>query len=175
MWYICTMESFSHKKEWNRAICSNLDGPGDYHTKWCQSKRRQYWCKTILHGIAYMSKQKKKWYKLTYLQNRNRLTESENELLFPDGKGREEGMTGSYGLTWKLLLLSHFSCVQLCDSIDSSPSGSSVLWILQARILEWLVISFSNACMHAKSRQSCLTLWNPMDSSPPGSFVHGIL
>ena len=42
---------------------------------------------------------KKKWYKLTYLQNRNRLTESENELLFPDGKGREEGMTGSYGLT----------------------------------------------------------------------------
>ena len=24
----------SHKKEWNHAICSNMDGPRDYHTKW---------------------------------------------------------------------------------------------------------------------------------------------
>ena len=24
----------SHKKEWNNAICSNMDGPRDYHTKW---------------------------------------------------------------------------------------------------------------------------------------------
>ena len=27
----------SHKKEWNNAICSNMDGPGDYHTKWSKS------------------------------------------------------------------------------------------------------------------------------------------
>ena len=32
----------------------------------------------------------------------------------------------------------------LCDSIDSSPPGSSVLGILQARILEWVAISFSS-------------------------------
>ena len=76
-----------------------MDGPGDYHTKWCQSKRRQYWCKTILHDIAYMLKQKKKWCKLTYLWNRQRLTDFENEWLFPDGKGGEEEMTGSLGLT----------------------------------------------------------------------------
>ena len=38
------------------------------------------------------------------------------------------------------------SCLTLCDMIDSSPPGSSVLGILQARILEWVVISFSNAC-----------------------------
>ena len=31
-----------------------------------------------------------------------------------------------------LLLLSHFSCVQLCDPIDSSPLGSSVPGIFQA-------------------------------------------
>ena len=37
------------------------------------------------------------------------------------------------------------SCPTLCDSIDSSPPGSSVPRILQARTLEWVAISFSNA------------------------------
>ena len=62
----------------------------------------------------------------------------------------------------------------LCDPIDGSPPGSSVPGILQARILEWVAISFSNACMHAKRLQSCLILCDPMDSSPPGSSVHRI-
>ena len=29
----------SHKKEWNNAICSNIDGPKDYYTKWSKSDR----------------------------------------------------------------------------------------------------------------------------------------
>ena len=36
-------------------------------------------------------------------------------------------------------------CLTLCDPIDSSPLGSSVPGILQARILERVAISFSNA------------------------------
>ena len=44
-----------------------------------------------------------------------------------------------------LLLLSHFSRVQLCDPIDSSPRGSTVPGILQSRTLEWVAISFSKA------------------------------
>ena len=58
-----------------------------------------------------------------------------------------------------LLLLSHFSvcaaeasatkslqlCLTLCDPIDGRPPGSPVPGILQARILEWVAISFSNA------------------------------
>ena len=36
-------------------------------------------------------------------------------------------------------------CPTLCDPIDGSPPGSSVPEILQARILEWVAISFSNA------------------------------
>ena len=67
------------------------------------------------------------------------------------------------------------SCLTLCDPTDGNPPGSSVPGILQARILEWVVISFSNACMHTKSLQSCPTLCDPMDSSPLGSSVHGIL
>ena len=35
------------------------------------------------------------------------------------------------------------SCPTLCDSIDSSPPGSAVPGILQARTLEWVAISFS--------------------------------
>ena len=34
-------------------------------------------------------------------------------------------------------------CLTLCDPIDCSPAGSSVHGILQARILEWVAISFS--------------------------------
>ena len=37
------------------------------------------------------------------------------------------------------------SCPTLCDPIDRSPPGSSVPGILQARTLEWVAISFSNA------------------------------
>ena len=37
------------------------------------------------------------------------------------------------------------SCRALCDPVDSSPPGSPVPGILQARTLEWVAISFSNA------------------------------
>ena len=37
------------------------------------------------------------------------------------------------------------SCPTLCDPIHSSPQGSAVPGILQARTLEWVAISFSNA------------------------------
>ena len=50
------------------------------------------------------------------------------------------------------------SCLTLCNPVDGSPPGSSVPGILQAKILEWVAISFSNAGMHAKLLQSCPTL-----------------
>ena len=37
------------------------------------------------------------------------------------------------------------SCPTLCDPIDSSPPGSPIPGILQARTLKWVAISFSNA------------------------------
>ena len=70
-----------------------------------------------------------------------------------------------------------------CDPMEYSPPGSSVHGISQARILEWVAISFSNyysaaaaaAAAAAKLPQSCPTLCDPIDSSPPGSLVPGIL
>ena len=55
-----------------------------------------------------------------------------------------------------LLLLSHFHHVRLCDPIDGSPPGFSVHGILQARILEWVAISFS--CGAHKKPSNCPTL-----------------
>ena len=63
----------------------------------------------------------------------------------------------------------------MCDPLSGSPPGSSVPGILQARILEWVAISFSNACMHAWSLQRSLTLCYSRDSRPPASSVHRIL
>ena len=87
----------------------------------------------------------------------------------------------------------------LCDPVDSSPLGCSVHGISQARILEWVAISFSRGSSWPRDKthiswlaggfftteppekpsqmklaQSCLTLCDPMDCSPPGCSVHGI-
>ena len=55
---------------------------------------------------------------------------------------------------------------------DQAPLS---LGFSKARILEWVAIFFSKACMHTKSLQSCLILCDSMDSSPPGYSVHRIL
>ena len=74
------------------------------------------------------------------------LTGSDHELLITKLwlKLKEVGKTTRpfrYAAVAKLLQL----CLTLCDPIDGSPPGSSVRGILQARILEWVAISFSNA------------------------------
>ena len=38
---MCTMEYFSVIKRWNNDICSNMDGPRDYHTNWSKSDRER--------------------------------------------------------------------------------------------------------------------------------------
>ena len=84
------------------------------------------------------------------------------------------------------------SCQTLFEPMDSSPPGSSVHGILQARILEWVAISYStfiaylyiniyiyiylytcHILMCAESLQSCPTLCDRLDCSPPGSPVLG--
>ena len=64
------------------------------------------------------------------------------------------------------------SCPTLCDPIDGSPPGSPVPGILQARTLEWVAISFSNAWKWICSVMSDSR--DPMDCSPPGSSIHGV-
>ena len=57
---------------------------------------------------------------------------------------------------------------------DSSPLGSAIPGILQARTLEWVAISFSNAWKWKAKMKSSPTLSDPTDCSLPGSSAHGI-
>ena len=65
------------------------------------------------------------------------------------------------------------SCLTLCDPIDGSPPGSAVPAILQARTLEWVAISFSNAWqwkVKVKSLshvQLSVTPWTAAHQVPP--------
>ena len=65
------------------------------------------------------------------------------------------------------------SCPTLCDPIDSSPPGSAVPGILQARTLEWVAISFFNAWkwkvkMNSLSRVRLFeTPWTAAFQDPP--------
>ena len=51
------------------------------------------------------------------------------------------------------------SCPTLCDPIDGSPPGSPVPGILQARTLEWVAISFSNAWKWKVKVKSLSGVW----------------
>ena len=58
---------------------------------------------------------------------------------------RTAGMTETAAAAAAAAAKSLQSCLTLCNPIDGSPPGSPVPGILQARILEWVAISFSNA------------------------------
>ena len=67
------------------------------------------------------------------------------------------------------------SCPTPCDPTDGSPPGSPVPGILQARTLEWVAISSSNAGKwKVKVKSLSRVRLDPMDCSPPGSSVHGV-
>ena len=56
------------------------------------------------------------------------------------------------GLGLAVLCLVAQSCLTLCDPMNSSPPGSSVHRILQARILEWVVVPFSRVSSQLRDR-----------------------
>ena len=56
-----------------------------------------------------------------------------------------------------LLLLSIINHVQLWDPTDGSPTGSPIPGILQARILEWVAISFSMLCISISKISNLIT------------------
>ena len=64
------------------------------------------------------------------------------------------------------------SCLTLCDPIDGGPPGSPIPGILQARTLEWVAISFSNAWkwkvkVKLLSHVRLLATWTAAHQAPP--------
>ena len=72
------------KKEWNNAICSNIDGPRDYHTKWNVRKRKT---NTIWYHVYVESNDMNE---LIYKTETDSQT-SKTNLWLPKEKGRGEG------------------------------------------------------------------------------------
>ena len=106
---------------------------------------------------------------------------NEKEVLYADGWGGDkEGRGGACTVDRDQLIYpatatvkSLQSCPTLCDPIDSSPPGSPVPGILQARTLEWVAISFSNSWkwevkVKLLSRVRLLaTPWTAAHQAPP--------
>ena len=60
------------------------------------------------------------------------------------------------------------SCPTLCDPIDGSPPGSTIPGILQARILEWVAVSFPNRINCVINKSFVSSLWRTSKILPPG-------
>ena len=99
------------------------------------------------------------WWILTYLTQRNRAA-----LQQPGGQDNENCKAGKVTL-WrvdsiqgKIKVLVTQLCLTLCDPMNCSPPGFSVHGIIQARILEWVVISFSRGSSQPRDRThvSCI-------------------
>ena len=77
--------------------------------------------------------------------------------------------TYCWSLAWRILSITLLvcaaaakllqSCLTLCDPIDSGPPGSAVPGILQARTVEWVAISFSNAWKWKVKVKSLSRVW----------------
>ena len=81
MWYICAMEYYSVKNEWNNyVLCSNTDVPRDCHTVLSKSDIERQ----ISYGIAYMWN-KKKMVQINLSTDRNRVRVIENRLMATTG------------------------------------------------------------------------------------------
>ena len=77
---------------------------------------------------------------LPELTGAGRMSVDEEELLENDDCNKITNVVAAAATAKSLQL-----CLTLCNPIDGSPLGSSVPGILQARILEWVAISFSHA------------------------------
>ena len=108
--------------------------------------------------------------------------------LNPAWTSRSSRFIYCWSLSWRILSITLLvcaaaaaakslqSCPTLCDPVDGSLPGSAVPGIPQARTLEWVAISFSNAWKWKVRVKSFSRVWlcDPMDCSLPGSSIHGI-
>ena len=91
--YICSGILLSHKKERNIDICSNMDGPTDYHTKGRKTEKERQ----IPHDITYMWNLKQDTNEPIYRTETDSQTQR-TDLGFPSGRGDGEGWIDSLGL-----------------------------------------------------------------------------
>ena len=96
------------------------------------------------------------------------------------GRGKIHGCGGGKLAFAAAAAASLQSCLTLCDPIDGSPPGSPIPGSLQARTLEWVAISFSNAWKWKVKVKSLshvrpsATPWTAADQAPPPKVLKNI-
>ena len=105
-----------------------MDWFRDYHTKWIKANRERQ----IPYDIAYMWNLKYDTNELIY-ETETDHRHINQTYIYQRGKAGGEGLIRSLGLEY----------LTFCNLIDCSPPASSVHGIFQARILEWVTISYS--------------------------------
>ena len=91
----------SHQK-WNHPIYSNMDGPGNYHTKWSKSERESQ----ILYGIAYnriFKKWNQKMIEMNLLTKKKPTHRLREKTYCYWGEGWGGGIDWKFGLPWRLI------------------------------------------------------------------------
>ena len=118
--------------------------PSIFQTQWLSDGK--FWSPQNLFGGHFLTAQRMKC--------SHRLTEAFCGCLKRSIEKKKEHSRRQPAFTWSRLCAQYFaaaaakllqSCPTLCDPMDGSPPGSPIPWILQARTLEWVAISFSNA------------------------------
>ena len=80
-----------------------MNGPRDYHTKWSKSEKDKY-------PVIYVWNLKK-WYKWTYIQNRNRLTKNKAFMVTKRGVGKFKLSMGLTGTTSIYIIIYRNYCI----------------------------------------------------------------
>ena len=78
--------------------------------------------------------------------------QSKSHLTFQVSATAHTGATGLLPMPLSVCVSAPQSCPTLCDPMDSSPPGSSVHGILQARIREWIAMPFSRGSSRPRDR-----------------------
>ena len=89
-------------------------------------------------------------------------------------EGRDPRVCDSWALGLCFCCLIAKSCPALCDPMDCSPPGSSVLGISQARMPEWVAISFSSGSSQPRNQTSVSCIGSFFTTEPPGKHGQGL-
>ena len=143
-----------------------MDGPRDCHTEWSKSDReRQISC--------FYVGSKKKSYKWTYLQNRNRVTYVENRLMVTSGKDGERHKLGYWEYP-TLLAIYTLSSVQSLIHVQLFATPWITAWQASLSITNsWSLLKFMSTESVMPSSQSH-PLSSPSPPAPNPSQHHGL-
>ena len=81
---------FSHKKEWNNATCSNIDGPRHYHTKWSKTDKDKH---RMVLCICWFFKNKKKGEREIQKNLHTKQTKRHGKQIYGYQRGKARGIT----------------------------------------------------------------------------------